>query len=85
MIRSNEYARVAQSATVRGPVRTSSLSEREIEILRLVADGRSNGEIADALSHTEGTVKQYIKTITMKLGARGRTHAAILAKESGLI
>ncbi len=81
----NEYARLAQTAPSPAQPLKNPLSEREVEILRLIADGRSNRTIADALHHTEGTVKQYVKAITTKLGARDRTHAAILGRELGVI
>jgi DNA-binding NarL/FixJ family response regulator len=61
------------------------LSEREREILRLLAQGLSNGEIADRLSLAQGTVKNYVTVILQKLGARDRTQAALRAKEMGLI
>lgn len=61
------------------------LSEREIELLRLIACGSSNKEIAEALFITEGTVKNHITHILGKLSVRDRTQAAIKAKEIGLI
>jgi len=61
------------------------LSEREIELLRLIASGSSNKEIAEALFITEGTVKNHITHILGKLSVRDRTQAAIKAKEIGLI
>jgi len=61
------------------------LSEREREILRLVSQGLSNGEIAVRLSLAEGTVKNYVTTILQKLQARDRTQAALRAREMGLL
>lgn len=61
------------------------LSEREIELLRLIASGSNNKEIAEALFITEGTVKNHITHILGKLGVRDRTQAALKAKELGLI
>ena len=61
------------------------LSEREIELLRLIASGLSNKEIGETLFITEGTVKNHITHILGKLGARDRTQAAFKAKELGLI
>jgi DNA-binding NarL/FixJ family response regulator len=61
------------------------LSERERDILRLLAEGLSNGEIADRLSLAQGTVKNYVTVILQKLGARDRTQAALRAREMGLI
>lgn len=61
------------------------LSSKEIEILRLLAAGCSNREIAEALFKSEGTVKNQVSTILAKLGVRDRTRAVIKAIESGLI
>ena len=60
------------------------LSDREHEILRLIAKGSTNREIADALFITEGTVKNHVTNILSKLGVRDRTQAAIKARELGL-
>jgi DNA-binding NarL/FixJ family response regulator len=61
-----------------------SLTEREIGILRLLAEGRSNKEIAAALFLTEGTIKGYLSTIFDKLGVEDRTQAALYAVRHGL-
>jgi len=61
------------------------LTEREVDILRLVAAGRTNRQIAQRLSLAEGTVKNYVTNILGKLGARDRTQAAIRARELGLV
>lgn len=61
------------------------LSEREIEILGLIASGSSNKEISETLFITEGTVKNHITHILGKLSVRDRTQAALKAKELGLI
>ena len=61
-----------------------SLTEREIGILRLIAEGRSNKEIAAALFLTEGTIKGYVSTIFDKLGVEDRTQAALYAVKHGL-
>ncbi|HEY0755840.1 MAG TPA: response regulator transcription factor [Ktedonobacteraceae bacterium] len=60
------------------------LTERELEILTLLARGASNREISEMLYITHGTVKNHISTILSKLGARDRTQAALKAKELGL-
>lgn len=60
------------------------LSEREREILRLLAQGLSNAEIAARLSLAPGTVKNYVTVILQKLGARDRTQAALRARDVGL-
>jgi DNA-binding NarL/FixJ family response regulator len=60
------------------------LTEREREILTLVASGASNRQIAENLYLTEGTVKNHMSNILSKLGVRDRTQAALKAKELGL-
>ena len=61
------------------------LSQREVEVLRLLAQGESNRESGDRLALAEGTVKNYVSNILMKLHAANRTQAANLARERGLI
>jgi len=61
------------------------LTKREIEILRLMAGGYSNGEIADALGTAVGTVKNHTSNILSKLGVRDRTRAVLKALELGYI
>lgn len=63
----------------------SQLSEREREVLRLLAKGLGNSDIAKTLFLSEGTVKNYVSTIFSKLGVTDRTQAAILAIRSGLV
>lgn len=61
------------------------LTKREVEILRLMAGGYSNREIADALGTAEGTVKNHASSILSKLGVRDRTRAVLKALELGCI
>jgi DNA-binding NarL/FixJ family response regulator len=61
------------------------LTEREVEVLRLVTGGYSNREIADALGLAEGTVKNHLSTILSKLGVRDRTRAVLKAFELQLV
>jgi DNA-binding NarL/FixJ family response regulator len=61
------------------------LSERERDVLRLIADGLSNKEIAARLVLAEGTIKNHVSTILDKLHAANRTQAARVAREQGLI
>jgi DNA-binding NarL/FixJ family response regulator len=72
---------VRQSATSQG--QEEPLTERQREILRLVADGLSNREIAEYVHLSELTVKSYIEDLLKQLGARNRVHAAILATRQG--
>jgi DNA-binding NarL/FixJ family response regulator len=60
------------------------LTTRELDILRLIASGRSNKEIANDLHLTEGTVKGYVSNVLAKLGVQDRTQAALLAVREGL-
>jgi DNA-binding NarL/FixJ family response regulator len=62
-----------------------ALTAREIEILRLVARGYSNREMADALAIAEGTVKNYISSVLSKMGVRDRTRAVFKALETGCL
>ena len=62
-----------------------ALTPAEINVLRLIAAGRANKEIADQLSTTEESVKSRVRSILSKLGASDRTHAAIIALKRGII
>lgn len=61
------------------------LSSRELEILRLMAGGYNNREIADALAIAERTVKNYVSNILAKMGVRDRTRAVLKALELGVL
>jgi DNA-binding NarL/FixJ family response regulator len=61
------------------------LTDRELEVLRLMAGGYSNREIGDALCVSEGTVKNHISSILSKMGCRDRTRAVLKALEMGLL
>ncbi len=76
-------ARFAEMAVV--PPLVAPLSERELDVVRLLADGRSNREIAAALHLAEGTVKNHVTNVLGKLGARDRTQAALRARSLGLL
>ena len=72
--------REAPSAKLAG----AQLTPRETEVLRLLCRGLANKEIARELDLQEVTVKLHVKTLSRKLGAKNRTHAAMIAKEAGL-
>ena len=61
------------------------LSEREIEILTLVAEGRTDNEIAIRLCMSAKTVSWYVKEIRARFNARSRTHAVALAMRQGIL
>ena len=61
------------------------LSPRETDVVRMVAKGLRNKEIADKLTITEGTVKSYLHSIYEKLGVKGRVELTLLAQEKGLV
>ena len=63
----------------------STLTPREVEVLRLLAQGKSNRELAHSLGISEGTVKLHVHHILRKLGTRSRTQAALRARELGLV
>ena len=69
----------------RGPVGESPLTPRETEVVRLIADGRGNSEIAKALNIGLGTVKGHVRDILEKLAAADRAQAAVTALRRGLI
>lgn len=67
------------------PAELSDLTERELEVLRLIAQGRSNSEIAEELVLSAATVKTHVNRIFGKLGVRERAQPVMLACESGLV
>jgi DNA-binding NarL/FixJ family response regulator len=77
-----EFARLRPPST---PVVVDALTLRETEVLRLVAEGLSNSEIAARLNVTEQTVKTHVSHVLAKLSLRDRTQAVVAAYESGLV
>jgi len=70
---------------VKAPRSPETLTERETEVLRQLARGKSNKEIANTLFISETTVKTHVKNIMQKLGVPSRTHAALYAARIGLV
>lgn len=77
--------RAVQARTTPEHTLLSQLSERERDVLRLLATGLSNSEIAQSLALSDGTVKNYVSIIFAKLGVADRTQAAIRAIRAGLV
>jgi DNA-binding NarL/FixJ family response regulator len=79
------FAELPDDAPPRSQPLVVPLSDRELEVLRLLADGGSNREIAAALFLAEGTVKNHVTNVLAKLGARDRTQAALRGRALGLV
>lgn len=80
-----EFARISRPSPERVETLLEPLSEREVDILKLLALGLANREIADRLHLAEGTVKNYVSSLMQKLNVRDRTQAALRARELDLI
>jgi NarL family two-component system response regulator LiaR len=76
---------VASSAPQPETTLAAELSDRELEVLKLLAHGLTNAEIAERLYLTRGTVRNYISSLLSKLGVEDRTQAALIALRHGLV
>jgi DNA-binding NarL/FixJ family response regulator len=81
----DQVARRLPAAVSRQPAELDSLTQRELEVLRMLASGLSNAEIATALVVSEATVKSHVSALLGKLGLRDRVQAVIYAYETRLI
>jgi two-component system, NarL family, response regulator LiaR len=70
---------------VRAPENPEALTDRETEVLKLLARGKANKQIADGLYVSEKTVKAHVSSILMKLGVQSRTQAALHAVRTGVV
>jgi len=80
-----EFARLSEQAPAWTQVLSEPLSPREVDILRLLANGSTNKEIAAQLVLAEGTVKNHVTNMLSKMGVTDRTKAALRARELGLL
>jgi DNA-binding NarL/FixJ family response regulator len=81
----SEFASQRPARPAPSPASLAVLTPRETQVLRLVAEGLSNTEIAARLVVTDETVKTHVSRILNKLGLRDRTQAVVRAYESGLV
>jgi len=79
------FSQVSQNAPLPSTGLVEELSDRELEVLRLLAHGMTNADIAAKLFLSEGTVRNYVSSILSKLGVEDRTQAAVFALRHGIV
>ena len=79
------FTAAARPVDATPPERLADLTARELEVLRLIARGRSNAEIAGELVLGENTIKTHVSRVFAKLGLRDRAQAVVVAYETGLV
>lgn len=79
------FDQVSQSSTPQGTRIAADLSQRELDVLKLLAQGLTNAEIAERLHLTQGTVRNYVSAILAKLDVEDRIQAALLAVKHGIV
>ena len=79
------FAKIASSRASSDTSVTDALSERERDVLRLLAHGLTNADIAERLHLSEGTVRNYVSVVLAKLDVSDRTQAAVIALRHGLV
>jgi DNA-binding NarL/FixJ family response regulator len=81
----DRFAHTLPDSSRTAPAALAELTERELEVLTLLASGRSNAELAERLFLSQTTVKTHVSSILRKLGLRDRVQAVVLAYQAGLV